>query len=95
MTDYLLDDDNDLSIADGDFVIGDSDLQHQKLLLFAEKGAYKQYPTIGVAAATYLKDDNSADLLREIRLQFGQDGMQVNQVAINAGKLQIDAQYVS
>jgi hypothetical protein len=95
MKDYMLDSDNDLRIENGDFVIDDSDLQHQELLLYAEKGAYKQYPLTGVGIMTYLKDENPDDLLREIRLQFAQDGMQVNKLAIVNGKLEVSADYVS
>jgi hypothetical protein len=94
MKDYMLDENNDLRIENGDFVIDDSDLQHQRLLLYAEKGAYKQYPTTGVAIMTFLKDDNEADMLREIRLQFAQDGMQVDKLSYKNGKLEVSANYV-
>ncbi|MFS2189809.1 hypothetical protein ACCC92_24245 [Mucilaginibacter sp. Mucisp84] len=93
MKDYMLDDTNDLRIENGDFVLGDSDLQHQKLLLFAEKGAYKQYPTTGVGIMSFLNDDSEADMLREIRLQFAQDGMQVDRLAYKDGNLQVIANY--
>lgn len=93
MKDYMLGDTGDLSVDNGDFALGDSDLQHQKLLLLAEKGAYKQYPTTGVGIMTYLKDDNEADMLREIRFQFAQDGMQVDRLAYKDGNLQVIANY--
>lgn len=94
MKDYLLDSDNDLRIENGDFVIDDSDLQHQQCLLLAEKGAYKQFPTTGVAMMAFLKDDNEADMLREVRLQFTQDGMTVDRISYKGGQLQISAEYV-
>lgn len=93
MTDYLLDENNDLLIVDGDFAKGDADLQNQKLLLFAAPGSYKQYPTVGVDIINFLKDDNQAAMLREIRQQFSQDGMTVKQLSYANGKLNINAPY--
>ena len=81
MTDYLLDGNNDLLVENGDFVMGDSTLQNQNLLLWGAPGAYKQYPTVGVGVFNYLKDDNTDDMLRAIRQQFTQDGMTVNRLA--------------
>ena len=93
MTDYLLDTNSDLLITNGNPVKGDSTLQNQKLLLFAEPGEYKQYPTTGVGIMNYLKDDSPDALLRSIRLQFSQDGMTVNQLNYVQGQLKINAPY--
>jgi len=93
MKDIAIDEDFDLKLQNGDFAVQESTGQHQQALLLAEKGSYKQYPTVGVGIATYLKDDNSSDLLREIRIQFSKDGMDVNSLSFNGGKLQIDATY--
>jgi hypothetical protein len=38
MQDYLLDTDFDLRIEGGDFVVGQSDAQHQDLLMLLNKG---------------------------------------------------------
>jgi hypothetical protein len=94
MIDYLRDPSTgDLMISNGDFVRGESTMQHQNCLLLAEPGAYKQFPNVGVGIMTYLKDDNQADLLRAIRQQFISDGMSVNALSYNAGKLKINASY--
>lgn len=93
MKDILLDPDFDLVIKNGDFVIGESANQHQQCLLLAEKASYKQYPLTGVGIASFLKDDNSNELLREIRLQFSKDGMSVNKLGIENGKLKVEAAY--
>jgi hypothetical protein len=47
-TDILLDDNNDLRIENGDFVVGDSTKQHQKLLLMLSKGDTRQFALDGV-----------------------------------------------
>lgn len=96
MTDYLLDPvTNDLQIVNGDFVTGDATLQNQKLLLFAAPGNYKQYPTVGVDIFNYLKDDEQADMMRSIRQQFSQDGMNVQALSYENGQLKIVAPYVA
>lgn len=93
MKDILLTADYDLLIKDGDFVIGESDVQHQQCLLLAEKGAYKQFPERGVGIMTYLLDENPDELLREIRLEFSKDGMKINRLAFENGKIKVDAPY--
>lgn len=93
MNDVLLGEDYDLQIADGDLVVGLSDNQHQACLLLAEKGSFKQFPTMGVGLTNFLKDDSPADLLREVRLEFSTDGMKVKSLGMENGKLLIDASY--
>lgn len=95
MKDLILTADFDLEIKDGDFVIGESNQQHQQCLLLAEPGAFKQFPTVGVGVMSFLKDESPDDLLREIRIQFSQDGMKVNRIGYEGGKLKIDADYGS
>lgn len=93
MKDILLDEDNDLVIQNGDFKIGISDEQHKKLLLISDKGTFKQYPDVGVGIFGYLQDESTADLFREIRLQFTSDGMKVNSIRMENGKIVINANY--
>ena len=85
---------DDLKIVDGDFVIGESTLQHQRHLLLAEKGDYKQDPTIGVGIGSFLLDDDVEGMLREVNIEFLRDGMNVTKVGMTKdGKLEIDADY--
>lgn len=84
---------NDLKITNGDFVIGESDAQHRKHLLIAEKGSFKQFPTLGVGAFSYLEGEDNGELLTEINKQFVADGMTVKAVRIENKKLFIDAEY--
>lgn len=94
MNDLLLDDKYDLQIESGDLVIGNSDNQHQNLLLATEPGAWKENPLVGVGAINYLENESVADLMYAIRTQFTADGMQIH--AINQdddGKININAEY--
>lgn len=93
--DILLTKDFDLQIVNGDFVVAESTYQHQACLLMAEKGEYKQYPTIGVASKRYLESERPDNYAREIRQEFSADGMQVNSINIAENlELTIDAKYI-
>jgi hypothetical protein len=94
MTDILLDTETgSLAIQNGDFRIGESDRQNQKLLLITDKGAWKEFPTAGVGAANYLEAENPAEFIKEVRQQFAADGMKVSRIVVENGKLKIDASY--
>lgn len=94
MTDFLLDDTFDLLIIDGDLVVGESTAQHQKILLLADKGEFKDAPMRGVGARRYLEDNTPDNLAREIRQEFSADGMTVNKIQITPDLIiQVDANY--
>lgn len=93
-TDILLGEELDLLEDEhGNLVEGYSDMQHQQLLLACAKGAFKENPDTGAGIASYLEDDNDAELLAEITRQFAADGMNVRFVGFESGKLKIEANY--
>lgn len=91
--DLLLDENNDLLIEDGDFVIGESTLQHQKLLLQCNKGEFKENPTRCVGLIRFLEDNNIQALAREIDVEFNLDGMKVDKIKIDIPTIEIEASY--
>lgn len=92
--DILLDENFDLQIANGDLVVGESTYQHQKILIFADKGQFKANPTIGVGSRRYLETSKPDELAREIRLEFYGDGMDVKTLSIADNlEIKIDAEY--
>ncbi|KQT17431.1 hypothetical protein ASG31_08450 [Chryseobacterium sp. Leaf404] len=92
--DILLDENFEPQIKDGDFIIGESTYQHQKTLLFAEKGEFKSNPTTGVGTRKYLETSKPDEFAREIRLEFFADGMQVNSLKVDENlAITIDAIY--
>ncbi|WP_160711296.1 oxidase [Chitinophaga solisilvae] len=94
MTDVLLNEMNDLSFADGDFLIGESTRQHQQLLLVTNMGDWREYPVVGVGLFNYLKDEDPAAVMTDIKVQFETDGMKINFIRMDAaGTLNIDAAY--
>jgi hypothetical protein len=94
MTDLLLDtSDSDLLIEANNLKTGNSDQQHQALLLLFDKGSLKENPDAGVGAFKHLEAEDAAAFLREVRMQFISDGMQVNKIVFQNNKLLIDAPY--
>lgn len=88
MNDIILDEDLDLAVSAGDFVIGDSEEQHQQLILIASQGSFRESPLTGVNIAQYIKTgftQAQIDKLRQkIRLQLQYDGYQRSVVKINS-----------
>lgn len=94
MEDLLLDDDMDLQWKDGDFVIGDSTAQNQKVLIYCNKTEFKENPMRCVGAVRYLEGSSPDALAREIRTEFIADGMKVNKIRIDLpNELEVDANY--
>lgn len=79
--DILLDDTGDLDALDGDFVIGDSELQEIALILQTNQGDYKQDPITG---ANLLRFKNSTLSPNEIRnksaIALKRDGKDFNRI---------------
>lgn len=99
-TDYLLDENDDLLIADGDFVKGESTKQHQSLLVRLKKGELRQFPKTGVGIEDFLQDENPGDAHVEIQRQLEADGMVVRDIQLQFSsedekllQLRIDAYY--
>ncbi|EKT3967121.1 hypothetical protein [Flavobacterium psychrophilum] len=94
MTDLLLDENMDLQIVDGDFVISESTAQNQKILILSDKNDFKESPMRGVGALRYLEDGKPDALAREVRQEFLADGMTVNKLQIaDEGSIEVDANY--
>lgn len=92
--DFILTEELDLAIADGDFVVGESTLQHQLLLLKLNKGDLKEHPLACVGVARYLKDEDFGGLTGEVKRECENDGMNVTKVELDAdGKLTLEALY--
>ncbi len=93
MQDFLIDENFDLKLKDGDLDIGISDTQHKELLLICNKGSFKQHPAACVGAWNYLESEDPAALIAEVKAQFKGDGMQVKNVQLINDKLVHEAYY--
>ncbi|PTT76873.1 MULTISPECIES: oxidase [unclassified Chryseobacterium] len=75
MNDILLNDDNDISIVNGDFHIGESGQQEIESLLIAFKGEFKNTPLLGAELPRMLKARNTRQgITREVNEQLKYDG---------------------
>lgn len=83
------DNEYDLSIQNGDFVIGNSDLQHIHHILEASPGQYRQHPLLGVGIRAWLKGSVTGVEKRDVSLQFLTDGYKVREVEYKTGALKI------
>jgi len=75
----------ELKIANGDFVLSDSDQNHIMLITKSYLGAFKQYPLIGVGVDYYQASTGQQQVLkRNIKVQLESDSYQVTDVKILA-----------
>lgn len=85
--------DGDVDITGGDISYTDSTAQHQKDLIYTNKGELKSNPSVGVGIYEFINDDDATELLTSIRTEFRKDGMKVNEVALVNGKVKTVAEY--
>jgi hypothetical protein len=94
--DFLLDDDGDLLITDGDFVVGESDTTHVEDLIDASPGEIREDPTKGVGIVRYQGSvGKEGEIKRRVRLNLAADGYRVDNVQITGGlELYIDGERI-
>jgi hypothetical protein len=96
MNDIILDDNMDLAIVNGDFVVDDAEQQVQELILIATQGSFRESPITGIGIVRYLKSGFTLDKLDELRqqiiLQLQYDGYTTVNTQINSfTDIEIDA----
>ncbi len=91
--DILLDDNFDILIENGDLVLGECTRQNQVLLLYAEKGEIREFPTRGIGIRSWILDEQSGDLNSAIKREFEADGMTVLQVKTQGDTITTEAVY--
>ena len=73
--DIILDQDNDLALLNGDFVVGDSYLQDVCIILQMSQGELKSDPFMGANLTTNIRGvKNDAKIKRHIEKQLQLDG---------------------
>jgi hypothetical protein len=92
MTDFLLNDDGDMTIANGDFLIGDSEAQDVELLITSSKGAWKEHPLTGVGIDQLVKTRSTeVRIKRDINEQLTLDGFINIDIDIEYPDVHVDA----
>lgn len=93
MKDFLTDDNGDLLIVNGDFVIGESSHQHINDIVLSNKGDFKQWPLLGFGAHRYLKTvKKPIDFERDLKIQLEYAGFENPKIDLSQGydKLKIN-----
>lgn len=93
MIDILFATDGDIDFTGGDLHWGESTGQHIGDILMVIKGGYATSPTVGVDINGFLADDNANNLSRAIKVQLSRDGMRVNKLSYENGKMNLNAAY--
>jgi hypothetical protein len=93
MKDFLINYTNQTLFKNGDISTGESDNQHKRHLLVCAKGSFKEFPSATVGAMDFLESEDEAGFLREVRTKYTEDGMTVNEISTEDGKLKVDAKY--
>lgn len=93
--DIILDDDLDLLIVDGDFVIGESINQEILLIINSSPGNWKQNPLVGVAINKFLASTGMGGTIRRnIEVGLQADGMTNVQVIVDETNLTAPGSFV-
>ena len=84
--DIITDDDGDLLIKDGDFVIGESDQQHVLDIIDSQPGETKEFPICGFGAINYVKSRiTEAEFKRDLKLQLNYDDYENSKIDLSNG----------
>lgn len=74
MNDILLDDNNDIKILNGDFDIGESEMQEVALILQSAQGEWKESPLLGPNLYKFINSKvTKTEFEREIALHLAID----------------------
>lgn len=74
-------------------VVGDTLYQNQYLILQAQKGEFKENPTLGVCINDMANDDDLNEWKKSIREEFAKDGLKVNTLSITTSGMEVKADY--
>jgi hypothetical protein len=77
----------------GGMVVGEVTHQNQAIILFAQKGEIKEYPTIGVGLGNACNDEGFALWKREIAEQIEADGQRIETLIFNEQEFYLKANY--
>lgn len=93
MRDIQLDENYDLKITNGDFVIGDSSQQNVELILKINPGELKEHLQTGVGIDRAINSNNDRFLDRLIRVQMETDNFNIEKLSIKKNGIAIQGDY--
>lgn len=92
MQDFIVDENYDLVIKNGDFAIGDSNSQEIDLLVRSFKGDWKQYPLLGAELLRLVKGRaTEVRIKRDITEELKNDGFNIIKIKVDLPIVEVDA----
>jgi len=73
--------------------IGDTLYQNQYMILNAQKGEFKENPTLGIGINDMASDDDLNEWEKAIREDFAKDGLKVDKLSITTSGMEVKADY--
>jgi len=74
----------DLTIIGGNFHIGNSELQEALNIVYANKGEYRQHPTLGVGIYNFIGNPSNDLLLNTlIGIELNSDGIFTDEISLD------------
>jgi len=73
--------------------VGDVTYQNQAMILKAQKGEFKEHPTVGVGIEDIINDSNVRAWKKEITEQIEADGQRIETLIITEKEFILDAKY--
>jgi len=73
--------------------VGDTLYQNQYMILKAQKGEFKEFPTLGVGINDMANDDDLNEWKKAIREEFTKDGLKVDKISITTSGMEVKADY--
>lgn len=74
-------------------VVGDILYQNQYMILTAQKGEFKEYPTLGVGINDLVNDDDLNAWKKTIREEFAKDNLKIDKLSITTSGMELKAYY--
>jgi len=73
--------------------VGDVTYQNQAMILKAQKGEFKEHPTVGVGIENIVCDNDLRLWKKEIAEQLEADGQRIDRLVLNEREFILDARY--
>ena len=95
MKDIMLDENNDLIISNGDFVLSESLLQETKLIMQTAPGHWRYNPILGLDMERFINDEASYDEIKaELKKQLKLDGKRLKEFQVVGDQIKINVERV-
>lgn len=91
--DYLVKDDFDLKIQEGDFAKGNGNDIHSRVIMYIGKGEIRQFPTLGTAVTKYIGSNTPVDIIEnDIINELSKDNISVLEIdtTVELNQIQIN-----